>query len=208
MDLIELKKEQLKLAPKIMISDSFKKIKTIGGAACIQMNHKLLACVVVCEFPSMKLLEKQTYLLNDPLPYTTGFLAYREMPAIIEAYNQLETEPDVLLIKGNGIIHPRGFGIASHAGLALNKSTIGVTEKLLTGRIEQGKVMIKGNVSGFEVKTREHSKPIYLSPGHLISLGSVLNIIPKTIIPPHKMPEPIHLALKIARKYKQNPELI
>jgi|APSaa5957512622_1039677.scaffolds.fasta_scaffold120485_2 deoxyribonuclease V len=204
MDLIELKKEQLKLAPKIIIKDSFHKIKTIGGTACIQINNQILASVVVCEYPSMTILEKQTYLLNNPLPYTPGFIAYREMPAIIEAYNQLEIEPGVLLVKGSGIIHSRGLGVASHTGLALNKATIGVTDKLMMGKVQSGNVMINGNISGFEIKTREHAKPIYVSPGHLISLGSVLNIIPKTIIYPHKMPEPIHLAIKVARKAGTN----
>ena len=74
----------------------------------------------------------------------------------------------------------------------------------MMGKVQSGNVMINGNISGFEIKTREHAKPIYVSPGHLISLGSVLNIIPKTIIYPHKMPEPIHLAIKVARKAGTN----
>ena len=102
MDTFELKKEQLKLAPKVELRDGFSKIKTIGGAACFAINNKLLATVVVCEFPSLKLLEKKTYLLSDPLNYQPGFLAYREMPAIIEAYNQLEQEPDLPFSAGRG----------------------------------------------------------------------------------------------------------
>lgn len=200
MDIIELKREQLKLSRKIELRDSFSKITTLGGISCLQMGEKLLASIVVCEYPSMRLKENKTCLLDFPLPYKQGFQAYREMPAMIEAVNQLEEEPDVLLVKGAGVLHPRRFGLASHLGLALNIPTIGVQDKLFHGNVENGKVFLGNEVAGFEVKTREHSNPVYISPGHLVSLGSVLNIVPKTIIFPHKMPEPLHLANKLGRK--------
>lgn len=200
MDLIELKKEQLKLAPKIVLRDEFNSIKTLAGAECLTIGKDIIGCIVVCEFPSFKVLEFKTYLLNNPLPYHSGFLAYREMPALIEAYNQLEQEPDIIIVSGSGIVHPRKIGLASHLGLALNKATIGVTQKLLAGKIENGKIILDNQVSGFEITTREHAIPIYVSPGHLVSLGTVLNLIPKTIVPPHKMPEPLHLAHKLGKR--------
>ncbi|MDP3734509.1 MAG: endonuclease V, partial [Nanoarchaeota archaeon] len=128
------------------------------------------------------------------------FIAYREMPAMIEAYNLIEQEPDLLIVHGSGILHPRHCGIASHLGLALNIPTIGVTDFLPLGTIEKGNIIVDNIIAGFEIKTRDHANPIYASPGHHISTGSVLNIIPKTIKTPHKMPEPLHLAQKIARK--------
>ncbi len=203
MDLAELKKEQLKLAPKVVLKDGFStlsSIKTIGGIDSIGIGTELLACAVVCEFPSMKLLESKTYLLHQPLPYVPGFQAYREMPAMIEAFNHLETEPDLLLVSGAGIAHPRRLGIASHLGLVLNKPTIGVTQKLLFGKVERGKIVAAVDILGFEIKTREHSNPVYVSPGHLIALGTVLSIMPKLMREPHKMPEPLHLAHKLARR--------
>ncbi|HLC91409.1 MAG TPA: endonuclease V [Candidatus Nanoarchaeia archaeon] len=200
MDTFELKKEQLRMAQKIILQDGFDRVKTIGGVECVVVGNNVLACVVVCEYPSLKFIEKKTYLLPDPLPFIPGFSAYREMPAMVEAYNLLEQEPDVLLVKGEGIIHPRKIGIASHLGLVLNKPTIGVTEKLLLGRIEQGKVFVGPEILGFEVITREHAKPSYISPSHLMSLGSCLNIIKNSLLFPHKMPEPLHLAHKIGKK--------
>lgn len=200
MDFQELKKEQRKLAPKVILRDSFTSIKTIGGADCAQLPHKIFACVVVCEFPSLKLLETKTAVLNDPLPYRPGFLAYREMPAIIEAFNQLENEPDLLLVDGSGILHPRKFGMASHLGLALNKPTIGLTKTFFVGNLEKGKIYLDNELAGFEIKTREHASPLYVSPGHLVSLGTCLNIIQQSICPPHKLPEPLHLAHRFAKK--------
>lgn len=199
MDTIELKREQQKLAKKVELRDNFNTIKTIGGATCVVADDKILASVVVCDYPSLGLKEKKTFLLNDPLPYKPGFIAYREMPAIIEAYNLLDEEPDILLVQGGGILHPRKCGIASHLGLALNIPTIGITSFLPLGKVENGKIVVNNEIRGFEIKTREYAHPLYVSPGHLIYLGTTLNTILKTIRYPHKMPEPLHLAHKIAR---------
>ncbi len=204
MDFIELKKEQLKLAAKVLLKDDSSRIKTIGGIDCTSRGNELIACVVVCEFPSLKLLEKKTYALHDPLPYLAGFLAYREMPAMIEAYNQLTQEPDLLLVSGEGIAHPRKIGIASHLGLNLNKPTIGVADTLAVGKVENGKIIFNNEIVGFEIKTREHSNPIYVSPGHLVSLGTTLSLIPRTLHFPHKLPEPLHVARKAAKKYTKS----
>jgi len=200
MDFEELKKEQLKLAQKIVLRDDFTTVKTVGGAECVQHGDEIVACVVVCEYPSMNLKEKKVYTLHNPFPYRHWFEAYRELPAIVEAFNMLDEEPDILIVKGNGILHPRKIGIASHVGLILNKPTIGISEKCLLGTVENGKVLLDGNVVGFEIKTREHALPLYVSPGNLISLGSVLTIMPHTIQFPHKMPEPLHIARKVAKK--------
>ena len=200
LDTFELKREQNRLARKVVLRNSFNKVKTIGGTECLAIGDKLLAVVTVCEFPSLKFIEKQSYLLDQPLPYKIGFQSYREMPAIIEAFNKLEQEPDVLLVKGMGINHPRKFGIASHLGISLNIATIGIVAKNITGKVEKGKIMLNNDIVGFEIKTREHANPVYAAPGSNITLGSVLDIISKSIKFPHKLPEPLHLAHKIAKK--------
>src|SRR3989344_4493123 len=200
MDLFELKREQAKLSYRIRLENSFQEIKTIGAAECQVLGSKLLATVVVCEFPSFKIKEHKSYILGNPLSYKAGFVAYREMPAIIEAVNQLEEEPDLLLVKGDGILHPRGLGIASHLGLELNMPTIGVQDTLTFGELQEGKIMIDGKVAGFEIKTKEFSNPLFVSPGHNVSLQTVQEIIPKMIVHPHKLPEPLHIAHKLGRK--------
>lgn len=200
MDLYELKKEQRKLSQKVILQDSFTKIKTIGGIDCAQTKNQIIACVVVLEFPSLKLLEKQTAVLPDPLPYKPGFLAYREMPAIINAFDKLEHEPDLILVDGSGILHPRKFGMASHLGLSLNKPTIGLSKNLILGNVEDGKIYLDGDLVGFEITTREHANPLYLSPGHQISLGTSLKTVQQSLNPPHKLPEPLHFAHKFAKK--------
>ena len=206
MDLVELKREQAKLSYRVKLENSFQEIKTIGAAECQVMGSKLLATVVVCEFPSFKVKEQKSYLLGNPLPYKQGFVAYREMPAIIEAVNQLDEEPDLLLVKGEGIVHPRGLGIAAHLGLELNLATIGIQDSLTFGDLQDGKILIDGQVAGFEIKTKEFSNPLFISPGHNVSLETIKEIIPKTIIHPHKLPEPLHLAHKLGRKVTRKKE--
>ncbi len=200
MDSLKLKKEQLKLASKVELRDRILSIKTIGGGECLAKGDALHATIVVCAYPSMKLLETATYEVAQALPYRPGFRAYRELPALIEAFNKLEQEPDVLLVKGHGIAHPRRVGIASHLGIVLNVPTIGVAESLLCGTPEKGRIIFSNEIVGFEVLTKEHAKQIYVSPGHLITLGSALRIIKECIRLPHKLPEPLHLAHKIGRK--------
>ena len=200
MDLFELKKEQYKLANRIILRDGFSSVKTIGGTACVELQGQILACVVVCEFPSMVLKEKKFYVLNDPLPYRQDLVAFREVPALIEAFNLLDEDPDIIFVHGSGILHPRRVGLASHLGLVLNKPTIGVDEKLSFGQVENGKIVIDNDIKGFEVTTKEFAYPIYVSPGHLITLGSALRLITESIKYPHKMPEPLHLAHKIGKK--------
>ncbi len=141
MNIPELKREQLKLAGKIELRDTTHKIRTLGGIACRPVQDKLLASLVVCEFPSMKVLKTATYLLENPLPYHPGFLAYREMPAMLEALNALEEDPDILLVNGPGINHPLRIGLASHLGLVTNIPTIGVTARLQDGVVKQGKII-------------------------------------------------------------------
>ncbi|MBI4980348.1 endonuclease V [Candidatus Woesearchaeota archaeon] len=201
METLELKKEQLRLAHKIILRDGFSTVKKIAGIDTLPISpNQLLACVVVCEFPSLKVIEQKSYVLHDPLPFKPGYSAYRDMPAMIEAYNLLENEPDVILVKGEGILHPRKMGVASHLGLMLNKPTIGITPNLNLGKVELGKIIFHNEICGFEVKTREHANPVYVTPGHLITLGSALNIVAKTIVYPHKLPEPLHLVHKLMKR--------
>ncbi len=203
MDIFEFKREQQRLANKVQLEDGFSTVKRVGGATCMVVGKNLLACVVVCELPSFTVVDKAFYLLHDPLPFQAGFSAYREMPGLIEAYNQLSIEPDVLFVEGEGIAHPRGLGMASHLGVVLRVPTIGVVDRLHCGQVNEGKVLVLGEVRGFEVVTREFAKPVYVSPGHLVSLGSALRLVSEMIQYPHKMPEPIHIANKLARKMKE-----
>lgn len=204
MNLEDLKKEQVKLAQKVILNDNFKKINAVAGADAVYQDQEVIACVAVCDYKTLKIIETQIAKVKAPMPYVPGFLAYREMPAVIEAFNRLENKPDVLIVDGHGVAHPRRFGLASHLGLMLNLPTLGVAKNLIIGQVENGKIFIEKDMVGFEFISKEHAKPLYVSPGHLISLGTSLKIVAETTRPPHKLPEPLHLAHKFAKKELTN----
>ncbi len=199
----KLKKEQLKLAKKIILKDSFDEIKLIGGCDQAFYENKIISMVIVFD-NNGKLIEKKYAIKDVTIPYVPGFLAYREMPAILEAFNKLENKPDILLCDCNGILHPRKIGMASHLGLILEVPTIGVAKNKLLGVIDEDKKIIyNDHVLGFEIGTKEHAKPIYVSPGHMISMKSSEKIV-KEWLKGHKTPEPLHVAHKFANRIKKN----
>jgi deoxyribonuclease V len=199
-NLAELEKEQEKLSKNVSLNDGFKKIEKIAGIDQTYIGTDVISCIVVCNAKTMDVIEKQCAQVPSLMPYKPGFLAYRDMPAMVEAYSKLTTTPDVIIIDGHGIAHPRYLGLASHFGLVIGRPTIGVAKNLVTGRIEGGKIYIEKDLCGFELITREHANPIYVSPGHMVSPGTALRIVRESIKHPHKLPEPLHLAHKSARK--------
>lgn len=202
-DVNKLKEEQLKLASKVIINNKFDKIKTVGGVDQTFIGEDVISAIVVCDYKSMDIIEEKYSIVKAKVPYISGFIFYREGPAIIDAYSKLENKPDILIVEGNGILHPRRIGMASHIGILLDQVTIGVTKRLLSGEVMDKTVYVEKEARGYEVITREHSKPIYVSPGYKISLKTSLEIVKKCVKFPHKLPEPLHLAHKYANKIKK-----
>ena len=195
-DFEALKKEQLKLAAKVSMVDSFRKINLIEGAHQSYFENKIVSSVAVCDYKTMEAIEKKHAYADAKIPYKSGYLFYRDGPALIEAFNMLDNKPDVLIIEANGILHPRRIGMASHAGIVLDTAAIGVTKRLMLGEIREGTIYVEKEARGYELVTREHANPIYVSPGHKISLKTSLEVIKKCMRFPHKLPEPLHIAHK------------
>ena len=203
-DFDALKKEQLKLAEKVITSDSIKNIKTIGGADQAYIGNKVISAIAVCDYKGLKLIEEKHAVVDAKIPYKSGFLFYRDGPAVMEAFNKLENKPDVLIVKANGILHPRRIGMASHLGILLDIATIGVTKNLMLGEVKEKTIYVEKEARGYELITREHARPIYISPGNKISLKTSLEIVKNSLRQPHKLPEPLHLAHKHGIKLEKN----
>ncbi len=201
MDEYRIKKEQARLAELVIIRDDFKQIEKIAGVdVTILNNEKLIAAVVVCD-KEFNQIDK-AYAIND-LKKEKEQAVYIEGPAIIDAVKKLKITPDIILINGHGITHPR-LGLASYVGLTLNISTIGVAKNLRTGTVIDGLVYVDNEIRGYEVITRDSSKPVYVSPGHKVSLKSSIAIVKDCIKWPHKLPEPLALAHKYLNKVKKD----
>ncbi|MBI2657231.1 endonuclease V [Candidatus Woesearchaeota archaeon] len=201
-DFNRLKEEQLKLAKKVVTSDSFEKLELIGGADCSYNGEEIIAAIAVCDYKTMSLKEKVYSVSRAKVPYLKGFLAYREGPAIAEAYAKLENRPDIMIFDGHGISHPRRLGLASHMGVLLEQASIGTAKQLLAGESKGGVVYIDKEARAEMLVSRQHSKPIYVSPGHKISLKTSVEIAKECIRFPHKLPEPLHLAHKYANEIR------
>ena len=151
----------------------------------------------------MRLIETKHAVIEAKVPYKSGFLFYKDGPAIIEAFNRLENKPDVLIVEANGILHPRRIGMASHVGILLDTATIGVTKRLMLGEVKGKTVYVDKEARGYGLITKEHANPIYISPGHKISLKTSPEVIRKCMRFPHKLPEPLYIAHKYGNKIRE-----
>ena len=174
-------------------------------------QEKIISAVVVLEYPSMRLVNYSYSVLPVNFPYIPGLLSFREAPAIIDAFHALEntTKPDLLVIDGCGVNHPRFAGLATHVGVVLDVATVGVAKNLLCGSGEvpmtEGEarmIKYKGKEIGYYLKSKRGCRPIIVAPGHKISLQSSLRLI-RNCIRKHKLPEPTRMAHLYANKMKK-----
>jgi deoxyribonuclease V len=174
-------------------------------------ENLIYASVITLDYPGLTLREKTCVKAPAALPYVPGFLAFREVPALVEAYHQLPVKPDLLLVDGHGISHPRGLGIASHLGVLLDCPTIGVAKSILVGKPahELGNrvgdttpLLWKGKPLGMVLRTRTNVQPVYVSTGHKISLDTAVQWVIRCLSR-YRLPEPTrqaHMAANECRK--------
>lgn len=140
------------------------------------------AAIAVLRYPALTLCDHAIAELPTRFPYVPGLLSFREVPAVLAALEQLEHTPDVLLCDGQGIAHPRRFGIASHLGVLTGIPSIGVAKSRLVGHHdsvpdERGAwipLLDGGQTIGAVLRTRQGVKPLFVSPGHRIDLASAI----------------------------------
>ena len=165
------------------------------------------AVIVVMEYPSLRVVEQVLHRQPTTMPYIPGLLSFRELPAILEAYACLAHQPDMLMVDGQGVAHPRRMGIATHLGLWLDMPTIGVGKSRLCGRYGdvpplKGAIvplMDKGEEIGRVLRSREGVKPLFISSGHNISLDSACDWV-RACLTRYKLPEPTRQADRLASR--------
>ena len=157
--------------------------------------------VVVLEYPELELVETQVVQGRPNFPYVPGLLSFRESPLTLAACEKLSITPDLILVDGQGIAHPRRLGLASHLGLLLNTPTIGCAKSLLCGHHEEPgfdassytEVVDKGETIGVALRTRPGVKPIYVSIGHKVDLETAIHWVLECCRG-YRLPEPTRLA--------------
>ena len=157
--------------------------------------------VVVLSYPELRLVETKAAQGKLAIPYIPGFLSFREAPLILAACERLTVTPDLILVDGQGIAHPRRLGLASHLGLFLNTPTIGCAKSVLCGRHEvpgdepgsYAEIIDNGETIGVALRTRLRVKPIYVSIGHKVDLQSAIYWVLECCRG-YRLPEPTRLA--------------
>lgn len=163
------------------------------------------AAVAVLEFPGLVPFERAVSRTSTRFPYVPGYLSFRELPAVLKALEQLDCRPDLLLCDGQGLAHPRRFGLACHLGVLTDIASIGVAKSRLIGThdevpSEKGQwvpLLDKGETIGAVVRTRTNVSPVYVSIGHRISLATAIDYVLRCTTR-FRLPETTRLAHRLA----------
>lgn len=199
------------LKEKIILKNTFNKnnIKLVAGVdlAYWEENNKQYGtcCIVVIDYNTKEVVEKVNSVGEIKVPYIPGFLAFRELPLVIEASKKLVSEPDIFIFDGNGYLHFNHMGIATHASFFLDKPTIGVAKSYLKidgidfdmPEDKEGAytdIVIKEEVYGRVLRTKKAIKPIFISVGNYIDLETTMEIVLNLINNESRLPIPTRLA--------------
>jgi len=199
----EARKIQEELREKWIGEDEFGEIRTVAGLdaafvltgsqafaaslnrwSVVREANRAIAAVVLYKYPEMQELQRVHAEVRLRFPYVPGFLSFREIPALLAALGKLKQMPDLLFCDGQGYAHPRRMGLATHLGIVLDRPTIGCAKSILIGKHEPvGKekgewaAMMDGEERiGAALRTRAGVKPMYISPGHRISLETAIQL--------------------------------
>ncbi len=201
------------LRQRLVLAWDGRPVKSIAGVDVSDTGDMVHAAITLYRYPGLAHLHTVSGQAAAGFPYIPGLLTFRVGPAILTAWEKLPATPDLLLVHGHGLAHPRGMGLASHLGLWLNLPTIGIARQRLYGR-ESEPGPAKGDWSrlldehqarhtiGAVLRTREGCNPVYVSPGHLIDLEQAIAFVLSSCTK-YRWPEPLRAAHKRAAELRQ-----
>jgi deoxyribonuclease V len=208
----EAKVVQSALKDKVKVMPLQKTPKYIAGVDAAFPENQVLAVACLYRYPELSLVEETIAVTEVSFPYIPGFLSFREGPAVIDAIGTLTVQPDLILVDGQGIAHPKGLGIASHIGVLIDIPTIGCAKSRLVGEYKEpgaGKgdwspLHYGGKVVGAVLRTRDRVRPLFISPGHRIDLKASIEIV-LGCTGNYRIPEPLRRADILSKKIKKDP---
>lgn len=201
---------QRELATRIVREDQVGEVRYVAGVdmAINESNGMARAAVVLLTYPDMEILERHVYEEPLRMPYIPGLLSFREAPAVLGAFHRLRQSPQLVLVDGAGIAHPRRIGIASHLGLWLDLPTIGCAKSILVGHYDREALSeeagswvpltYKKEIIGAAVRTRTRVNPMIISLGHRISLETSVKYV-LACAKGYRLPEPTRQADKLSK---------
>ncbi|BFM40002.1 deoxyribonuclease V [Synechocystis sp. LKSZ1] len=208
--LAEAQQIQAELRHRVILHNQFTPPQTIAGVdvAFPQKGRLSRAAIVVLSYPGLEVLETAVAEILTSFPYIPGYLSFRELPALLAAWHKLHQQADMILVDGQGLAHPRRFGLACHLGVVLDKPTIAVAKSRLVGLhdpvpLEKGQwvpLMDQQETIGAVLRSRVGVRPLYISQGHRLDLPTVLDYV-KACLSRYRLPEPTRLADKLSKSY-------
>lgn len=199
---------QKALRGKVSLANGFSSVRFIAGLdvgydVASNLSH---AAAVLFDMQTMQVVEQATAQLPTEFPYISGFLSFREIPALREALAKLSGTPDLLMVDGHGIAHPRRLGVAAHLGVLLDMPAIGVGKSRLTGRFHMPGYY-KGDASplygkqeriGTVLRSKDNVNPLFISPGHKVDHETAVELV-LACLTRYRLPEPTRLADKLSK---------
>ena len=202
---------QQRLRAKVIVEDRLGRVRIVAGvdAWAEPSGERIWTAAVALGFSDLELQESAVVCRRTVAPYVPGFLSLREAPAALAALERLRLRPDLLLVDGQGLAHPRRFGLACHIGLLAAIPTIGVAKSRLLGRYEppgpdRGEwtpLVDDDETVGAVLRTRAHVRPLFVSVGHCISLRTAVDYVLRCA-PTFRLPEPLRLADRLSRVFR------
>lgn len=210
---------QKQFSDSVKIQKLEQPIQYVGGAdiAFNKENNTVFAAIVVLRYADMTVVSQASIKTEITFPYIPGLLSFRELPALLEVWDRLPIKPDVMMMDGQGLAHPRRFGEACHFGLWTDCPTFGCGKTRLLGNYEQladakgstAEMLDKGEVIAKAVRTQNKINPVYISVGHKITLDEAVQIA-LNCAPKYRIPEPTRqadmLVNRLRREAKANGE--
>lgn len=201
---------QERLRAKVVTEDRLGPVRLVVGVDVHYAAERNLtwAALAAVRFAGLELEESVLACQDTRFPYVPGLLSFREAPAMLDALGRLSLTPDLLLVDGQGIAHPRRLGLAAHVGLLADIPTIGVAKTRLVGRYEEpgaergawSPLIHRGDVVGAVLRTRPGTRPLFVSVGHRVSLLTAIDLVLRCT-PKFRLPEPIRLADRLSREH-------
>lgn len=201
---------------KLILKNDFDQINIIAG---IDVGYDMVrdlahASIVIITLKTLNILETVQDFTRVTFPYVPGLLSFREIPAILSAMNKLTYSPDLLMVDGQGIAHPRRMGIASHLGIITDVPSIGIAKSCLVGRYKMPDsskgamtdLVYRQELIGKVLRSRDNIKPIFISPGHRVDMETALQLTLQCLTR-YRLPEPTRLADKLSKvTHRKNSE--
>lgn len=207
-DLAEARRLQQRLRRQVVEEDGPGEIRLIAGvdAHVAERTGLTWAAVALLDARDLSLVESALASVPTGFPYVPGFLSFREIPAVLAALALLRHAPDLLMVDGQGIAHPRGLGIAAHLGVITDLPAIGVAKSRLFGRHEEpglsrgsrAPLTAGGRTIGAVLRSQDGRRPLYVSIGHRTTLNRAVEIV-LTSTGRYRLPEPTRVADKLSR---------